>query len=211
MQANLGPYIVDVNIEYKNNKNLYIRIKEDLKMYVTCSKYTIINEIIKVIKNNEKALIKMYERQLSKKDKDNYHYYLGDKYIVVYDDNIKSPKIDNNMIIVKNEAMLSKFYKNACSEVFSSRMNRLLSMFNNIPPFKLKIRKMTTRWGVNNLTSKTITLNSELIKYDVSLIDYVCIHELCHFYEQNHSSAFWKEVAKRYPYYKEARKRLREE
>ena len=70
---------------------------------------------------------------------------------------------------------------------------------------------MKTRWGVNNVTKRIITLNSELLKKDVTLIDYVIIHELCHFYEANHSNRFWMQVEKRYPYYKLARKRLREE
>ena len=68
---------------------------------------------------------------------------------------------------------------------------------------------MKTRWGVNNQLSKTITLNSELLKKDLDLLDYVIIHELCHFYEANHSSAFWAHVEEYYPKYKEARKRLR--
>ena len=68
---------------------------------------------------------------------------------------------------------------------------------------------MKTRWGVNNNGSHTITLNSELIKKDLDLIDYVIIHELCHFYEPNHSSNFWRHVEEYYPKYKEARKRLR--
>ena len=69
---------------------------------------------------------------------------------------------------------------------------------------------MTTRWGVNNLTKKTITLNSELLKKDLDLLDYVIIHELCHFYEANHSANFWAHVAEYYPHYKEARRRLKE-
>ena len=70
---------------------------------------------------------------------------------------------------------------------------------------------MTSRWGVNNVKKHIITLNSELIKKDISLIDYVIIHELCHFYEGNHSERFWHQVSLRYPNYKEARKRLRNE
>jgi len=55
----------------------------------------------------------------------------------------------------------------------------------------------------------TVTLNSSLIHKDVTLIDYVIIHELCHFKYMDHSSAFWKEVEKYYPYYKLARERLK--
>ena len=68
---------------------------------------------------------------------------------------------------------------------------------------------MKTRWGVNNRGNNTITLNSELLKKDIDLLDYVIIHELCHFYEANHSPRFWAWVSKYYPDYKLARKRLR--
>ena len=53
---------------------------------------------------------------------------------------------------------------------------------------------MTSRWGVNNVTKKIITLNTELLKKSIDLIDYVIIHELCHFYEGNHSNRFWYQV-----------------
>lgn len=107
--------------------------------------------------------------------------------------------------------MLDKWYKNECIKIFSERIEAQINQFFNIPPFRLRIRKMKTRWGVNNVTKCIITLNSELLKKDVTLIDYVIVHELCHFYEANHSSRFWAQVEKRYPYYKLARKRLKVE
>ena len=64
MQVYLGDNLVDVIIEYKNNKNLYIRIKDDLKMHVTCNKYTSQNKILDIIKENEKSLLRMYNHQL---------------------------------------------------------------------------------------------------------------------------------------------------
>ena len=89
-------------------------------------------------------------------------------------------------------------------------LDRIAKYFDNIPFFTLKIRYMKTRWGVNNLSRHTITLNSELLKKDLDLIDYVIIHELCHFYEANHSPRFWEKVALYYPDYKGARKSLRD-
>ena len=67
-------------------------------------------------------------------------------------------------------------------------------MFNNLPNFKLKVRNMKTRWGVCNKSSMSITLNTTLIHKDVTLIDYVIIHELCHLVEMNHSKRFWNLV-----------------
>ena len=53
---------------------------------------------------------------------------------------------------------------------------------------------MRTRWGVCNTKKKEITLNTLLIEKEVELIDYVIIHELCHFFEGNHSKDFWELV-----------------
>ena len=46
-----------------STKNIYIRVKEDLNIYVTCNTFTSNKEIINLIKNNEKRLIKMIERR----------------------------------------------------------------------------------------------------------------------------------------------------
>ena len=79
-----------------------------------------------------------------------------------------------------------------------------------IPKPNLKIRTMKTRWGVCNRKSKTITLNTRLLEYDISCLDYVIVHELSHFIHPNHSSEFWNLVGKYYPKYKECRKMLKE-
>ena len=77
----------------------------------------------------------------------------------------------------------------------------------NIPYPALKIRNMKTRWGVCNKKGY-ITLNSNLIKYNISEIDYVIIHELSHYVHFNHSKEFWKTVSKYYPNYKKSKKVL---
>lgn len=210
MQVSLGDYLIDVEIEYKSNKNLYIRVNDDLKMHVTCNRLFTKNQILDVINKNQKKLLKMYESKLKEVDNNNFYYYLGDKYTIIYDESIKQPIIDGDLIFVKNEKMLDKFTKDKIISVFQERLDKCALTFESLPKYTLRVRKMSTRWGVNNRGNNTITLNTELIKKDVTLIDYVCIHELCHFLQANHSPKFWAEVEKRYPYYKQARKMLRE-
>lgn len=210
MQVSLGDYLIDVEIEYKSNKNLYIRVNDDLKMHVTCNRLFTKNQILDVINKNQKKLLKMYESKLKEVDNNNFYYYLGDKYTIIYDESIKQPIIDGDLLFVKNEKMLDKFTKDKIISVFQERLDKCALTFDSLPKYTLRVRKMSTRWGVNNRGNNTITLNTELIKKDVTLIDYVCIHELCHFLQANHSPKFWAEVEKRYPYYKQARKMLRE-
>ena len=209
MEVLLGNYEIPLVIIKKNNKNIYFRFKDDGILYVTCNRFVSEKEVRRLILSNEKALLKMYEKSMTKQEKYLQYYYLGKPFTKVFDESIKKVIIEDDMIYVKDEKMLAKWEKNECIRVFSERINGLLSLFDNIPKFSLKVRNMKTRWGVNNVTKRIVTLNSELLKKDVELIDYVIVHELCHFYEANHSSRFWEQVVLRYPKYKEARKELR--
>ena len=94
-------------------------------------------------------------------------------------------------------------------KVFEQEVSICRNCFASLPRFTLKTRKMKTRWGVCNRKDNIITLNTELIKKDIELLDYVIIHEMAHFYEGNHSKAFWDIVAKACPSYKERRSRLK--
>lgn len=210
MEVNIGPYNIEIIIVYKKNKNIYMRVKEDLKLYITCHPLVSKKELLKLIQTNEKSIIKMYEKMLKTNQYENEFYYLGDKYEVVFDENINSPEINGSNIYLKNEKMLNKFWQDECKRIFSKRVQDLKILFPYLPKFSLKIRKMKSRWGVCNRSNNTVTLNSELLKKDLSLLDYVIIHEFCHFKHPNHSAAFWQEVSKHYPYYKLARKRLKE-
>lgn len=201
---------IDVIIERKPNKNLYMRFKSDLNLYVTCNRLVSEQDITKIINKNIKSLTKMFNHQLSMNESANFNYFLGEKYTIIFDPSIKKPTLNNNMLTIKDEKMLNKFYQLSCQKIFQERLDKCALMFDNLPTYHLKIRKMTTRWGVCNRGNNNVTLNSELIKKELTLLDYVCIHELCHFLEPNHSAKFWAEVRKRYPYYKKARKMLRE-
>ena len=210
MNVLIKDMVIPVEIIRKNNKNIYFRFKED-KLYVTCNRFVSENKIKELISNNEESLYKMYSK-IKKKENNNIGMkYLGNDLVIVYDSNIKKPFMEDNLLYVKDIKQYGKWEKEECFRIFKDRIDYLLPRFSNIPRFDLKVRKMKSRWGVNNVTNRIITLNSELLKKDISLIDYVIIHELCHFYEGNHSDRFWYQVGLRYPEYKLARKRLREE
>ena len=210
MQVLFDEKLVDVIIEHKPNKNLYIRVTDNLELLVTCNKKVSEKEILNIINKNSKSLIKMYNRKLKELDNNSIFYYLGKPYTIIYNKEIKKYYIEEDCIIVKDEKMLNKFYANECVRVFTKELEKYNRYFNYLPKYTLKVRKMKTRWGVCNRGNNTVTLNSELLKKDIRLIDYVVVHELSHFKEANHSDKFWYEVSLRYPNYKEARKELNE-
>ena len=75
---------------------------------------------------------------------------------------------------------------------------------------KITDRNQKTRWG--SCSSKgNLNFNCLLMLAPPEVLDYVVVHELCHRKQMNHSKAFWLEVEKVLPNYKEVRKWLKEE
>lgn len=209
MQIVIDGEVVEVVILYKNNKNIYLRFKEDKKLYATCNRFVKLSDIEKLINDNMEKITKMYRAIKKSNENDLFFNYLGKQYTICYNESVKTPYFEGDILMVKNEKALQKFYQSEVVRIFTSEVERITPYFKNIPKFTIKFRNMKTRWGVNNRGNNTITLNTELLKKDIDLLDYVIIHELCHFYEANHSARFWSHVEKYYPKYKEARKRLR--
>lgn len=210
MVIQLGMYEVPLEIIRKKNKNIYFRFNDEGILVITCNRFVSEKELRNLIVQNEKSLLRMYEKYMKELEKAKQFYYLGKPYTLVYDEKVKDVEIKENFIYARDSKKLEQWQKKECMKIFEERVNVLLRHFSNLPLFTLKIRKMKTRWGVNNVTKRIVTLNSELLRKDVDLIDYVIIHELCHFYEANHSNKFWYQVSLRYPDYKMARKRLRD-
>ena len=199
---------IEVIVNRKNNKNIYFRVKEDLKLYVNAPMFLSSDSILKLIKDNELAIIRMYDAMESKTKDDDKFWYLGKKYYIAIREQ-DEVTFDDKYVYTPSLVELDKFYQAKVVEIFTKEVDIAKKCFAHLPEFTLKFRKMRTRWGVCNVTKKTVTLNTELLKKDIELLDYVIIHELCHFFEGNHSKNFWALVGQAYPNYKEARRKLR--
>ena len=198
----------DIEIIKKNNKNTYIRVKNG-KIIVTTNYFTSKNRIMKLINDNIDSINKMIDRDNKKIEKQDNFYYFGKIYDVIY--GFSDLLIENNKIYVKDEKTLHKYINTNVIKIFSDRLDYWYNIFEeDIPKPNLKIRKMTSRWGVCNIRNNNVTLNYMLFKYDISCLDYVIVHELSHFIHHNHSREFWNLVSKYYPKYKECKKMLKE-
>lgn len=199
-----------VNIVRKNNKNIYIRINSNLEINVTCNKKTSDREILKLLDNNQKALKKMLSRRVKEKEYDVEFYYFGKKYDIIIMSTLDEVDVCEGYIYTPSTRMLDKWLDNQIKVIFLQHYNYWYERFSDsIPYYRLRYRSMKTRWGVCNKKSKTITLNTNLIKYDISCLDYVIVHELAHLIHFNHSKEFWALVEKNYPNYKQAKKLLK--
>ena len=73
----------------------------------------------------------------------------------------------------------------------------------------IKVRAMTSRWGVCYMKRRQITFALQLYNMPPAAQIYVVVHEYCHFLQPNHSPAFWAEVEKLLPDWKARRELLK--
>ncbi len=209
MKFKLNDYIIEYEIIRKDNKNLYFRIDENCKLIITAPRFITDMDVKNLITKNSSAILKMYENALVRSERNSLFWYLGNGYKVVFDNRVSEVTFEGDTIICHDEDSLNEFYNSECERIFKEEIEVCKKCFSELPEFTLKLRKMRTRWGVCNVRKNIITLNTELLKKSIPLIDYVIIHEMAHFFEANHSKNFWKIVEAAIPDYKAKRKELR--
>lgn len=72
------------------------------------------------------------------------------------------------------------------------------------------LQRMKTKWGGCNHRSRSIRLNTELVKKPKDLLEYVVVHEMVHLIEPKHSERFVALLDEHYPNWREARSELNE-
>ena len=73
---------------------------------------------------------------------------------------------------------------------------------------KLRVRTMKSCWGSCLVNKGIITLNRKLLMQPRECIEYVVVHELCHFIHPNHSKEFYKFMEQFMPDWRERKGRL---
>ena len=205
--------VYEVVIIKKRNKNTYIRVKDDMKIYVTTNYLTSKRYIKNLLDENYSYLVKMINNMCKKNEKKDLFFYLGNSYDIIFVNDLKKVDVDrNNLVIYASDIkQLNRWYNKVIKDTFIERYNYIYNIFDevNVMP-SLKIRKMKSRWGVYNRIKHSVTLNSELIKYNIRCLDYVIVHELSHVIHFDHSKKFWSLVSKYSSNYKDIKKELKE-
>lgn len=125
---------------------------------------------------------------------------MNDDYYQIGNDSFKKPKKFN---ILTEQKKLRDYYLDY--------VIRRYEYYKNIFGYSNSIiyKDMKSRYGYCNINRNLICLSKRLIHLPTHLIDYVIVHEFCHFKYPNHQREFYLEVSKYYPSFKEAKKELK--
>ena len=101
---------------------------------------------------------------------------------------------------------VAAWYKRAAKAYLEARMGEL-ALRAGIEPPRLFLSSAMSRWGSCN-SRREVRIAWRLIKAPDAMIDYVICHELAHLRHMNHSRAFWAEVERQCPGFRQLREAL---
>ena len=125
--------------------------------------------------------------------------------IHLVDLNYKKAVFKENEIIVYDkhiEQVLDKELKKYLLELIYKYVEFYVSKDQRLPFPKITLKKTKRRYGACFYREGRISFNPILIHSSKAFIEYVVVHELCHFIEPNHSPAFYHEIEQKLPNYK---------
>ena len=156
--------------------------------------------------------------------KDSALPYLGKNYKIqlkILDSQKENNKeMEKNSVVHKNELFLfkihsdihknqdlnneiRKLYENwlyhKANIIFKEKVHKLSKMMG-VKPNKVVIKNLKNRWA-SIAKNNEMNLNVNLVKSPPEIIDYIIIHELCHFKIKEHSHKFWRYVHEFVPDY----------
>lgn len=77
-----------------------------------------------------------------------------------------------------------------------------------IKPRRIDVRELGHRWASCS-PKGNLAFHWKCMMAPPTIIDYIVVHELCHFHHLNHTEAFWNEVDKIMPVYQERKEWLK--
>lgn len=180
---------MNVKIIRSNRKTLAIQINPDLSVTVRAPMYAPQSDIERILREKESWIQKHIEKIRGQEAK----------------------KKETQGESVEREYLTNEEIKKLADKALQHIPKRVSCYAKQIGVTygKITIRNQKTRWG--SCSSKgNLNFNCLLMLTPSEVIDYVIVHELCHRKEMNHSGAFWAEVEKVLPDYKEQVKWLKE-
>lgn len=214
-QIKLNDEMVVYQLTYKQMKNVRIRVKDGV-LLVSAPYATSLEYIEQLIYAYRKRILKQLHAYHS------YYQYCENGYVLIYgqyyhlivrDIGIKQCRFHGTDLYVYHhdiQACVEKECQRLLREYIEGRVNDFLANDFDLVTPRIDIKKYKSRWGSCYYKENRISFHLGLIHLEKELIDYVIVHELCHFLYPDHSKLFYREIEKRLPDYQHLQKRLKE-
>ena len=210
-----------VTVVRKAQKNMYLSVRPDGTLSVTCPFSTGDGEIIRFVEAQADWLRKRKAAAEQRVKTAALDYVSGDTVplwgrfyaLDVCDARPYGVSVQGETLVLnapvgstreERAALLEAFYRAQFKAAVPPLLHRW-QPFLGVAATGLTIRAMTSRWGSCNTRTGRVTLNLRLVEKDPRCLEYVVVHELCHLIVPDHSRAFWNCVARCLPDWRKRR------
>ncbi len=209
-----GELITYKVIESPNNTYSYFTIDENNELVYIKGKYTSEKFV-------QRALAKYF--LIAKKIKENNHFFKDSKKVTICGITylVKTINSTSNKFEIINKTIFLHLtnvnrqygiFQKACEFIAHKYMDKRISYWAkkmNAKVTKIIFKDIDSKFAYYTYPSGKVTFSFFVLAFDLDTIDYLIIHELSHYFHQNHSSLFWNKVAEFCPNYKNYEKTLK--
>ena len=206
-----GETAISYTFERKNVKNINLRVKSDRTVCVSAPAAVSTERVDGFVSEKGQFILNAIEKFAERAENapKAHEYISGERFrilgheleLVVKEGN-KGVYVDSGKLYIETknvenfsekERKFQHFRDELCREVFSRQVKKVYPLFEpmGVAYPGLKIRDMKSRWGSCIPQKGIITLNKRLISAPEKCIEYVTVHEFCHFIHPDHSKAFY--------------------
>ncbi len=219
---------IPVEVQFKKIKNVHLSVHPPAGSVRISAPERMSLETVRVFAISKLGWIRAQQKKLLDQPRETprdflereSHYLWGKRYLL--DLRIRPGKaavaVTHQKIIVttpgpptaeKLSRLLDDFYRTSLREEarkLVAKWERRLGISVN----QIYIQRMKTRWGSCNPSARNIRLNLDLAKKNAECLEYVALHEMLHFFVQNHGPNFIKLMDQHMPHWRQIRQRLNE-
>ena len=196
-KVDLDGKLYDAELIFKRQRNIYYRFKDE-KFIITAPLFASKKKILEGLNKFAPRLVRnnCFNNSPNYSFDEDYIYLLGEKYTL-------------SSLSLVNEEQIDLFIKQKAKEIITPIVRKYEAIMGIKKPYKIGVRKVTSRFGSNSLRTHNLSFCQNLAHYSEEIITTVVVHELAHEFERNHGSNFYKIVYTYCPNYKEVQKKLK--
>ena len=220
---------LEYTLERKNVKNVNLHVRKDGSVYVSANTFVSVQQVDDFLVSKAHFILnaqKRFRMQAEMRPQPK-QYVSGETFYIqgralrlkvmqstknkIYTDGVHIfLELKDSSDNTKKQRMVCNFLDQQCRDVFGEIVQGVYPVFQKygVAMPVVRIRDMDTRWGSCLVKKGIITLNKRLLEAPRNCIEYVVMHEFCHFIHPNHSKNFYSFLSMLMPDWKERKKLL---
>nr|WP_104126368.1 SprT family zinc-dependent metalloprotease [Cryobacterium sp. Y57] len=198
---------LDIDIVFKDIKNLHISVYPPVGRVRVAAPHRLDEDAIRRAVVERLAWIKRQREQLRDSDRQTERQMLSGETHYVWSQRLRldSSRHGRSKISVagttlwvttpadhredQRRALLDRWYREQLKAAVPPLLEKWQPLVGEEVQ-KFVVRRMKTKWGTCQASSRAIWLNPELAKKNPRCLEYIVVHELTHFIERTHNEHF---------------------